>query len=144
MTMEVEGGIAEMDEPQVMHVKVINRNDFVITDRFDGVPYTFHKDSHLAIPADAAHHIFGWHPEVDPAEMKRHTQKRFGWNTPAMDADGRADRFYSLLEIKPILYRMVPVEVDTEGMPASAADPFEPKRAPKVNRTMAAADTARV
>lgn len=112
-------------EPQVMAVKVVNKNDFQIQDMFDGVPYRFLPHQPINVPVDAAYHIFGWHPSytdaeghrrnVDPEAMKRHVLKRFGWNTPDMMEHGRSDLFYSHLEICPIRYRMVPVEVDEEG-----------------------------
>lgn len=125
---------AELDAPQIMNVKVINRNDFTITDRFDGVPYVFEQNRPLSVPIDAANHIFGWHPGVDPAVVRRHVQKRMGWNTPAMETSGQHNRFFEALEITPIMYRMVPIEVDENG------ESLELKRAPKTNRMMAAAD----
>ena len=109
----------ELATPQVMNVKIVNRNDFPISDRFDGVPYVFEQNRAVAIPIDAANHIFGWYPEVDMAIVKRHVQKRMGWNTPDMDKDGRAERFWQNLDITPILYRMVPVEAE----PANAKPP---------------------
>jgi hypothetical protein len=128
----------ELDTPQVMNVKIVNRNDFVITDRFDGVPYVFEPNRPVSVPIDAANHIFGWYPGADPALVKRHVQKRFGWNTPAMESSGQNNRFFGNIEITPILYRMVPVEVDESGEAIEPTD--SAKRAPKVNKMMAAAD----
>jgi hypothetical protein len=122
-------------EPEIMSIRVINNNDFTISDRFDGVPYTFEKDGKaLSIPIDAAYHIFGWHREVDPAVMKNYVMKRFGWNTPAMLESGRSGLFYDALKFQPIMYRMVPVEVDSSGTP------LRKERAPKPNRLMDAVD----
>jgi hypothetical protein len=71
-------------------------------------------------------------------------QKRFGWNTPDMVKEGQHNRFYNAIEITPILYRMVAVEVDDEGeevvSPAAGRQPTP--RGPKVNRLMEAADAA--
>jgi hypothetical protein len=117
-------------EPEIMAIRVINSNDFTISDRFDGVPYTFEPQVPLAVPVDAAFHIFGWHREFDPAVMKNYVMKRFGWNTPNMIDGGRAELFYSLLKFQPIMYRMVPVEVDGNGVPVAKP------RAPKANRLM--------
>jgi hypothetical protein len=55
------------------------------------------------------------------AIVKRHVQKRMGWNTPDMDKDGRAERFWQNLDITPILYRMVPVDVDDNPKRAAKA-----------------------
>lgn len=128
----------ELDQPQIMNVKIVNRNDFPISDRFDGVPYVFESNHPVSVPIDAANHIFGWFPGVDPEIVKRHVQKRFGWNTPAMVAEGQHNRFFGAIEITPILYRMVAVELDDEGR---ELDPVSPavRRAPKVNRLMEAA-----
>jgi hypothetical protein len=117
-------------EPEIMAIRVINSNDFAISDRFDGVPYVFEPNHATAVPIDAAFHIFGWHREVDPAYMKNYVMKRFGWNTPAMLESGRAELFYSGLKFQPIMYRMVPVEVDESGAPLKkekAAKPPPPK-----------------
>jgi hypothetical protein len=122
-------------EPEVMAIRVINNNDFTISDRFDGVPYIFEKDGKpLSIPIDAAFHIFGWHREVDPAAMKNYVMKRFGWNTPSMIQEGRNELFYASLQFQPIMYRMVPVEVDPQGVP------LKKERSPKPNRLMDAVD----
>lgn len=132
-----------LDEPQVMNVKVVNRNDFPICDRFDGVPYTFEQNHPVSVPIDAANHIFGWFPGVDPEIVKRHCQKRFGWNTPEMVKENQHNRFFGNIQITPILYRMVAVEVDDEGeinSPAAGRQPVP--RAPKTNWVMEAAGAA--
>lgn len=143
-------------EPQVMSVKIINRNDFVIRDMFDGVPYEFEPNRPKAIPIDAANHIFGWFPkwtdaegkehEPDPVEMKRHIQRRFGWNTPDMVKTGQNNLFYGGLEIIPIMYRMVPVEVPQDQpapvMSERTAQEIARTRAPKRNALMEAAAEA--
>jgi hypothetical protein len=122
-------------EPEIMAIRVINNNDFTISDRFDGVPYIFEKDGKaLSIPIDAAYHIFGWHREVKTEAMKNYVIKRFGWNTPDMMEKGRAELFYAALVFQPIRYRMVPVEVDPDGVPVKK------ERAPKPNRLMDAVD----
>lgn len=75
------------------HVRVLNRNDFVITDRYDGVPYSFAPGKETKLAMDAAAHIFGW--PVNPDESVRlvvgdggavqpdlaHVCRRWGWNS---------------------------------------------------------------
>jgi hypothetical protein len=116
--------------PQIMNVKVTNHNDFQITDMFDGVPYVFKTDEPIAIPIDAANHIFGWFPGVDQATLRRHVQRRMGWNTPEMEKSGKHNKFFAALEITPIIYRMVPVDLDPKTM--------MPPRPPKPNKLMQA------
>jgi hypothetical protein len=151
MPMELDGG-PELPQPQVMNVKVVNRNDFMITDMFDGVPYTFEPGKAMSVPIDAANHIFGWYPGVPPADLKRHVQKRMGWNTPEMEKNGQHNKFFSNLEITPIVYRMVPVEIDPEtglemgkdehGLDAYARGTVNKARAEKHNKMLAAVDEA--
>ncbi|HWS65707.1 MAG TPA: hypothetical protein VN325_23355 [Steroidobacteraceae bacterium] len=137
------------DEPQVMHVRVINLNDFDIRDMFNGVPFVFKAGGREPknIPIDAANHIFGWFPayrdaqgdlrEPDPVEMKRHIMRRWGWNTPDMVQGDRGQLFYENIKLQPIMYRMVPIEVDAEGQPMRNGG-----RAPKTNKLMDAAERA--
>jgi hypothetical protein len=138
----------EDTEPQVMNVRVVNLNDFDIPDMFNSVPFTFkaHGKSPAVIPVDAAHHIFGWFPpyrdqkgdwvEPDPVEMKRHIMRRWGWNTPAMIEGDRGQIFYDNIKIAPIVYRMVPIDLDNDGQPIKNG------RAPKTNKLMDAVDRA--
>ncbi len=126
---------SELEQPRIGHVMVVNHNDFPISDRFDGVPYIFEQDKPLSIPIDAANHIFGWYPGVDQEIVRRHVQKRLGWNTPDMVKEGAHNRFFNKIELRPISYRMVPIEVDEDG------NPLAPKKK-YVNKLAAAADEA--
>lgn len=65
---------------QFERVSVINRNDFAISDRCDGVGYEFPAGLRTVIPADVARHLF-----LFPAEervMHEHMARRWGWNRP--------------------------------------------------------------
>lgn len=115
-------------EPEIMAIKVTNANDFPISDRFDGVPYTFLPGRPENVPVDAAFHIFGWFRGVDPEAMKLYVKKRFGWNTPDMLASGRSDIFYGALKFQPIMYRMIPVELDDEGKPIDLPKATRPNK----------------
>ena len=152
--MNTSTPIVEDDEPRTMAVQIVNHNDFQIVDMFDGIPYRFVPNKPVRIPVDAANHIFGWFPpymdedgnrrEVDPEVMKRHVQKRFGWNTPSMEGSGRNDMFYGNIELSPIMYRMVPIELDEDGNPVQHAKPAkDANRPPPVNKLMQAADEAK-
>jgi hypothetical protein len=105
----------QLDTPQILNVKVVNRNDFPILDRFDNVPYVFSPNMPVSIPIDAAHHIFGWDDQISKEALLTHIQKRMGWNTPEMVKNGQHTKFSSSIEITPIIYKMVPVEVDEHG-----------------------------
>ena len=69
-----------MDDPQIHRLRVINRNDFAIRDRYDGVPYIFTPDEYVDLPLDAAQHILGYPADRDVMEL--HMAKRWGWNRP--------------------------------------------------------------
>lgn len=128
-------------EPQVMKVKVINRNEWTISDMFDGVPYDFPSNVAISIPIDAAYHIFGWHPEVDRKAMRAYCQKRFGWNTPAMQQGSKGDLFFDRLTIEPIYYRMIEVPAE-QAQETAPQQEIIPPRAPRLNKMMAAAEEA--
>ena len=75
------------------HVRVLNENAFPITDRFDGVPFTFAPEKAVNVPLEIAAHFFGWrvdgdgsvNAEVGPDSAMHadlaHVCRRWGWNT---------------------------------------------------------------
>ena len=100
------------DNGQGLHfVKVTNRNGFALpADFFDGVRFTFPPNEPQSIPADAAAHFFGYPGDVE--DMFDHTTKRYGWNLPqhivkGPDGQSDAEKFFSKLEFKPVVYELV-------------------------------------
>jgi hypothetical protein len=88
-----------MDDPQIHRLRVINKNDFVIRDRYDGVPYTFTPDEYVDLPLEAARHIIGYPAERDV--MNLHMAKRWGWNRPehvVVDPKTRKMKFQELAD----------------------------------------------
>jgi hypothetical protein len=62
-----------------IRIKVINRTDRVIRDRFDGVPFIFKPGDAVIVSQAQANHFFGW-----PGDLEQRTlymAKRFGWST---------------------------------------------------------------
>jgi hypothetical protein len=102
----------------ITNLRVTNMNDFVITDRFDGVPFVFEPKKPVKLPADAALHIFGWTPDCPPETCKTHTCRRFGWNTPAHMEKGTDNRFFGKLKFEKVLHRIVEV-VEEETAPVA-------------------------
>lgn len=132
-----------MDENEVHvgGVRVVNKNDFEIVDRFDGVPFTFEPNKPVTIPPDAANHIFGWAHGATEDEMLVYCQKRHGWNTPQAIKAGDHLKFFHNIEMKPVRFRMVEVAEDEDSLPTIA----EPPRAPRKqtgNKLMQAANEA--
>jgi hypothetical protein len=83
---------------------------FPFTDRYDGVPVTVLAGSSENLPLDMAQHFFG--PTFDPVAQQRHVAKRQGWNTPEFvqpDKAGKtkAQRYFDMLKIEPVSYRLV-------------------------------------
>jgi len=105
------------EQQVIQSVRVTNLNDFNIVDRFDGVPYEFPANKSTVIPLDAAQHIFGWEPGIDQETLFRHTQRRFGWNTPAMMQTSADRTFFSRLEIEEVVYRLVEVRPEDMAKP---------------------------
>ena len=92
-----------------VHLRIVNGNDFTIEDRYDGVPYIFEAGKTLTVPPEAALHIFGWHPGIEPRVVETHVTKRWGWNTPAFMESGNAKKFFAKLEFKPVTFKTVEV-----------------------------------
>jgi hypothetical protein len=108
-----------VSERTLISLKVVNHNDFTITDMFDGVPYVFAPEKSVSVPSDAAAHMLGWFPGVDMMAVKNHVQKRWGWNTPELVKDKAHDKFFAALSFKPVTFKIVEVpeevtEVDDE------------------------------
>ena len=53
-----------------MLVRVLNRNQKAIVDKFGGQRYVFEPGEPLNVPEEAAEHIFGWGLD-EPARMKK-------------------------------------------------------------------------
>lgn len=107
----------ENEKITVSGVRITNRNDFNIVDRFDGVPFTFESNKAETVPPDAANHIFGWAFEATPDEMLLYCQKRHGWNTPEVIKSGNHLKWFKALEFKPVRFRMVEVVDDEDELP---------------------------
>ena len=99
-------------------VKVINHNNFLITDMYDGVPFKFPTNVAVNIPSPAATHIFGYPGEKDT--MRAHTCKRLGWNTPRHLAEELDRKYFDKLEIRRIVVRQVEVDPDDPNAPIAA------------------------
>jgi len=99
----------DLNERPVRHtlVKVTNKNDFALSDMYDSVPYVFEPGKELKMPADAAHHIFGWTESATHAQMFQHVQKRWGWNTPQWR--DKAQRFWDKFSIQSAHFKLVEV-----------------------------------
>jgi len=77
-----------------VHLRIVNGNDFTIEDRYDGVPYIFEAGKTLTVPPEAALHIFGWHPGIEPRVVETHVN---------------AKKFFAKLEFKPVTFKTVEV-----------------------------------
>ena len=92
-----------------VHLRVTNTNDFEIEDRYDGVPYKFEPNKAVTLPPEAALHLLGWQPGIDPSVCEKHVSRRWGWNTPDFMKSGDAKKFFAKLEFKPVTFKTVEV-----------------------------------
>lgn len=118
-----------MDQQEISHavqVRIVNRNEFDIRDRYDGVWYLFPGSKNPKEPSkpalispQAAGHIFGYRPWPDVPEdeieeaMITYCAKRHGWNTSAHHAQGLHRRYWENIEITPVRMRLVEEPADT-------------------------------
>lgn len=115
---------AETENVRVHYVRVVNNLPFSFTDRHDGVPVTIPTGKSENLPLDMAAHFFGYvHHGIEKAVLFRHTAKRQGWNTPEFTkvdpetGKSKAETYFDMLRLEPVIYKMVPVE------PASPSEP---------------------
>lgn len=107
-----------MTAQPTISLRVTNRNDFILSDRYNGVPYVFEPKKPLKIPFEAAQHIFGWQPDAPPIEVEKHTCRRQGWNTPAHMTSGTGRRYFKNLVFETVQHRLVEVVDGEEEIPA--------------------------
>ena len=118
---------AETENVRVHYVRVVNNLPFAFTDRHDGVPVTIPPGKSENLPLDMAAHFFGYtHHGIEKAVLFRHTAKRQGWNTPdfaKLDPDTgktKAEAYFDMLRLEPVIYKMVPVENPDPAEPVPA------------------------
>lgn len=116
----------EQETPKtVTRVRITNRNDFVIKDKFNGVAYVFAPSKPVECIPEVAAHIFGFRPEFlslgeEEAEraMTTYCAKRHGWNRAADESDVEGTELklarerLAKIDIQPI--RLVLVEAPEE------------------------------
>jgi hypothetical protein len=106
----MDGDVARIS----VHLRVRNDNDFDIEDRFDGVPYTFAAGKAVTLEPEAAAHILGWQPGVEPKAMFNHVCKRWGWNTPSYMQSGDNKKFFEKLTFTPVTFKTIEVVENQE------------------------------
>ncbi len=115
---------ADRPSPAVMMVEVINHNDFIINDMFNGVPIRFPPETRVDVTAEQATHCFGYPGELQDRAL--HMAKRYGWSgRDYLKPEGLGDgppRYQILaekIELRPIFYDLVrrnpndPIPLDT-------------------------------
>jgi hypothetical protein len=118
---------AETENVRVHYVRVVNNLPMDFTDRYDGVPVKIPAGKSENLPLDMAGHFFGYtHHGIEKAVLFRHTAKRQGWNTPEfakLDPDTgktKAEAYFDMLRLEPVIYKMVPVEPSDPATPVPA------------------------
>lgn len=114
------------------YVRIVNKNDFTLDDRIDGVEFAFPPKKAVTVPMSVARHFFRY--GADPATQKRYILMRYGYNTPAHQTSGAAAKFLSNLEFKPVRYRMVEQALEEAEVPQDEDD--IPIPAPRLRRPL--------
>lgn len=116
-------------------VRVTNQNDFVIDDHFDGTHYVFEQGKRVAVPFDAACHIFGIeHPEQvkeGKDQLLDFVARRWGWNTPDIIKEKEHIKRFKNIKMELVSYKVVEQGDDDaeDGLPASRAESVSEKPA---------------
>ena len=114
---------ADRPSPAVSMIEVINHNDFLINDMFNGIPIRFAPKERVDVSVEIAMHCFGYPGEL--ADRGQHMARRYGWagrNYLAPENDPNAEPLWmtlaSKIELRPIFYDLVrrnpndPIPVD--------------------------------
>lgn len=114
-----ETNVTPQGEP-VVQVSVVNKNEFTIKDRFNGVDYVFNGSLHPKDPSkpvrcipEVAGHIFGYRPWPGLTEdemidaMVKYCAIRHGWNKNALQEKELDKRYFENIEISPVRMRLV-------------------------------------
>jgi hypothetical protein len=116
---------------QIQRIRVVNRNDFTISDRFDGVPVVFEPNKPVELPPEVAEHIFRY--PGDTEDTYRHMARRWGWNLPkhiAEDEHGvplwvrqcqKIEITVSRFELRPVTDSSAPIPADDGAADVSDA-----------------------
>lgn len=112
-------------------VKVINNNDFAITDYYDGIAYHFkpNEPKGINLPLDAASHIFGVDFPADADACKseglrenvwEYVIRRWGWNSHDAAKLAISKKLFNKFEFKPVIFTITEVITggDSEDPPA--------------------------
>lgn len=146
--------------PAITQLEVINRNNFAITDMFDGVPISFPPFAGdpnaippippgqvITVTTSMAMHFFGF--PGDPADMATHMARRYGWaGRDYIRPEGLNNALprYAVLagniEIRPVYFDLVrrnqnePIPADDGSEPDNPREPAggEPDTSAKVGR----------
>jgi len=126
----------DIEQARIHYVKLTNGLPFAWSDRFDGIPFYVAPGKFENIPLEAAVHMLGFSDPPDFERMKRHVCRRMGWNTPEFvlpDKETkriRADDYWAMLKIEPVVYKLVRVDGDEIDPKAPVpADPAPPPAA---------------
>src|SRR5215471_15488020 len=136
------------DLPSMNMVRVTNRNDFLIEDMHDGVPYRFPANETVTIYPEVAAHIFGYPGDDEYRHL--YMSKRWGWNDPKIHHERDRHnvplwkRMAQKIDIRPVSFDMVerdpiaprPVELgDAAEVPPKSANPASRSDATRTGRS---------
>lgn len=139
--------------PAHVMIQVINRNSFIIRDRFNGVPVWFKPNETVTISPTEAQHFFGYPGTKE--EMAIYMAKRNGWNTIAhvqVDPNDGPDglplyqKYASNIHITTQEFELVPKGsksaddgLDVDNMPVQEGHPDAPLSAARARDNTGAA-----
>jgi len=115
-----------LPEGSPSHVRIVNNNDFLIEDRYDGELFSFPHGEKITVPYIVAMHIFGLGQAAQ--EQLMYCVRRFGWHTGTVDGMDTAKKKFAKVSISPVFMRLVevPPEPDyPDAKPAKAGKRHE-------------------
>lgn len=116
---------------EVFYVKIINNNDFPITDHYAGAEYVMEPGRVCQMPFEAAAHIFGISNPDDLMNEKivlDYLMRRWGWNRPDIIKENKHKEWFKKIKISIASYAMVEIDHTHDGL-------AEPRKSPQHQET---------
>jgi hypothetical protein len=116
----------------VTAINVRNSNDFVLTDKYDNIRYTFPPGRVISIPVAVARHIFGWNEQAPHEIDLMYTAERLGWDRK--DIWPQARQWLKRFIVRPAGTEPVPHGAGALAFDAVPPRPLEGGREPEPPR----------
>jgi hypothetical protein len=110
-----------MSAQQQSYIKIKNKNDFDILDKYDGRPIKIPAKGSVDVPFHVAAHILGITGlgDLESRSFVNYICQRWGWNTPEYEKDNKHLVLSGNITADIVTYTMVSSDDEDKGLPKS-------------------------